>query len=499
MVTEITIAKSTTKATTIAATTTTASTITKTTFNHLSCRSSCGSTSTKFAHSLDGQSVSFCHCDYSCTIRNDCCTDFNHECSDLTPTTSTTSVTVATVATGVPSIIGVDEDNIRTFDSFNMPECGPRIVDSEDADAAVSVTGDWQTQNKNNRVSKTSFMYAVADPLQDQTVEFRPRIDVTAAYEVFFGYRPSTTRVSYVEVTVVHATGSSTITLNQREEPDPYDSSRNSLYKSLGTFAFAVGAAGGTQGVFVDGKSAEPGYKLVIDAVKFVPSCQENGEWPSDSITATSLINVDPAAYALFVADGGGVGSTGGSASSVVASKAAEGNVAQVLYAVVALLCVIVVGLVLGVTRARSERSGGSVGSSTGKKIIGKHFGLHGEATVDMDWEEESSWAGTNVRSERSGSDVSAQRISAATDHFGNPSLTNGNLGNLDEIERESPIYLDIQAPTPPRSGSPDGATTLRSSSTTTSHDQICSPDRTSPLSRLLSDSNRQGGSLSAE
>ena len=101
--------------------------------------------------------------------------------------------------------------------------------------------------------------------------------------------------------------------------------------------------------MFVDGKTAEAGFKLVVDAVKFVPTCTDNGEWPSDAIIASNLIAIDPSAFALFVADDAAEGN--GNGANVPAGSTSETRGA--IYAVAALLIVLTAGVVLGVTRSK--------------------------------------------------------------------------------------------------------------------------------------------------
>ena len=95
--------------------------------------------------------------------------------------------------------------------------------------------------------------------------------------------------------------------------------------------------------MFVDGKTAEAGFKLVVDAVKFVPTCTDNGEWPSDAIIASNLIAIDPSAFTLFVADDSAEGN--GNGANVPAGSTSETRVLGVLYVVAALLIVLTAGV----------------------------------------------------------------------------------------------------------------------------------------------------------
>ncbi len=92
-----------------------------------------------------------------------------------------------------------------------------------------------------------------------QRATFTAKLPSAGEYEVRLAYTALTNRATNVPVTVKHATGEKTITVNQQQAP-----AIDGLLTSLGTFTFAAG------GVVEISNAATDGH-VIIDAVQWLP------------------------------------------------------------------------------------------------------------------------------------------------------------------------------------------------------------------------------------
>ncbi|GAB3923864.1 hypothetical protein GCM10029976_014720 [Kribbella albertanoniae] len=91
---------------------------------------------------------------------------------------------------------------------------------------------------------------------------FRPAIPGDGRYEVLVSYTADPNRASNAKYAIHHATGTTTVTVNQRVRATP-DDARTGEWKSLGTFTFKAGIAG-----YVQLTDAADGF-VIADAVRF--------------------------------------------------------------------------------------------------------------------------------------------------------------------------------------------------------------------------------------
>ncbi|HJZ58687.1 MAG TPA: FAD-dependent oxidoreductase [Gemmataceae bacterium] len=94
-----------------------------------------------------------------------------------------------------------------------------------------------------------------------QTAKFVPDIPAAGKYDVRIAYTANPNRATNVPVTVNHADGSKTVTVNQQKKPPISE-----LFVSVGTYRFEKGKAGSVL-IANDGTD---GY-VIIDAVQWVP------------------------------------------------------------------------------------------------------------------------------------------------------------------------------------------------------------------------------------
>jgi len=90
---------------------------------------------------------------------------------------------------------------------------------------------------------------------------FRPALPGDGRYEVLVSYTADPNRASNAKYAVHHATGTTTVTVNQRIQATPDD--RTGEWKSLGEFTFKAGTTG-----YVQLTDAADGY-VIADAVRF--------------------------------------------------------------------------------------------------------------------------------------------------------------------------------------------------------------------------------------
>jgi hypothetical protein len=95
-----------------------------------------------------------------------------------------------------------------------------------------------------------------------QWARYTPDLPRAGRYEVRLSYSPNPNRATNVPVTVVHADGQTTVTVNQRQAP-PLDGA----WVSLGTFRFEKGRAGYVE---IGNRDAD-GY-VISDAVQWLPA-----------------------------------------------------------------------------------------------------------------------------------------------------------------------------------------------------------------------------------
>jgi hypothetical protein len=95
-----------------------------------------------------------------------------------------------------------------------------------------------------------------------QWARYTPDLPAAGKYEVRLSYAPNPNRATNVPVTIVHADGKTTVTVNQRKPP-----TIEGAWVSLGTFRFEKGKAGSVE----VGNRDTDGY-VIVDAVQWLPA-----------------------------------------------------------------------------------------------------------------------------------------------------------------------------------------------------------------------------------
>lgn len=108
----------------------------------------------------------------------------------------------------------------------------------------------------------TGYRHDGATDRGKQSARYTPDLPATGKYEVRMSYSPNPNRATNVPVTIVHAGGKMTVTVNQQKTP-PLDKA----FVSLGTFRFEKGKAG-----YVEISNQDVNGHVIIDAVQWLPA-----------------------------------------------------------------------------------------------------------------------------------------------------------------------------------------------------------------------------------
>ncbi|MBL9135270.1 MAG: hypothetical protein JNK85_05355 [Verrucomicrobiales bacterium] len=157
------------------------------------------------------------------------------------------------------------------------------LVDNADGPSQVELVGTWST-------STTAPGYFGANYLHDgnagkgtKTATFIPTVGTAGSYEVFIWYVADANRASNLPVDIIHAAGTTTVTVNQRIN--------GSQWVSLGTFTFNAGTAGRVRlrNAGTDGYVIADAVKLQAPALPEVTvvATDANAAEPSDAGTLT--------------------------------------------------------------------------------------------------------------------------------------------------------------------------------------------------------------------
>ncbi|MGE3852147.1 MAG: family 10 glycosylhydrolase [Planctomycetota bacterium] len=158
------------------------------------------------------------------------------------------------------------------------------VIDNAGAGFSV-LTGNWSTGSSATDKYGADYRYASSTTgAATATVEFRPTIATAGLYEVGLWYPEGGNRAPDAPITIEHADGSGTLTLNQQ--------TLGGQFLRLGVFPFN---AGNTGRVVVGNNCAATGSVILADAVRFrpvTPGADEyrgiwvsRFEWPSANAT----------------------------------------------------------------------------------------------------------------------------------------------------------------------------------------------------------------------
>jgi len=140
---------------------------------------------------------------------------------------------------------------------FSKEQIGGIVVDDNDAQR----TGfDTQASTMSGYVHE-GYRHDGNENKGSQSATFTPNIPSTGQYRVAIAYIPNANRATNIPVTIHHADGTQTLTLNQRQKPK-----ENKLLEPLGIFRFEKGKTGS-----VTITNTDTNGHVILDAVQFLP------------------------------------------------------------------------------------------------------------------------------------------------------------------------------------------------------------------------------------
>ena len=122
---------------------------------------------------------------------------------------------------------------------------------------AATLTGSWTTSTYNSGYYGSNYFHDANTGKGTKSARFTPNLPSAGAYQVYARSTAASNYASNVPIDITHATGTSTLKLNQR--------TNGGVWVLLGTYTFNAGTAGSVL-IRTDGTD---GY-VIVDAVKFV-------------------------------------------------------------------------------------------------------------------------------------------------------------------------------------------------------------------------------------
>jgi hypothetical protein len=154
-------------------------------------------------------------------------------------------------------VLDLESQPAASTSRFTREQVGGIVVDDSDA----VLTGFGRQATSLPGYVHEGYRHDGNEQKGAQRARFIPDLPRTGAYRVAVAYLPHANRATNVPVTIHHAGGTQTITLNQRRPP-----AEKRLLQPLGTFRFEQGRAG-----YVEISNADTNGHVIIDAVQFLP------------------------------------------------------------------------------------------------------------------------------------------------------------------------------------------------------------------------------------
>ncbi len=150
------------------------------------------------------------------------------------------------------------------------------IVDNTDA-AGVALTGQWTVSTTLPGFHGVNYLHDGNTGKGSKTIRFTPTLSRTASYAVYTRWSADSARAVNVPVTVTHAGGNASFTINQQQNGNQWN--------LLGTWDFNSGNTGSV----VIGTAGTSGF-VIADAVRFV----ESSSVPVVTMAASPALTEEP-------------------------------------------------------------------------------------------------------------------------------------------------------------------------------------------------------------
>jgi hypothetical protein len=157
------------------------------------------------------------------------------------------------------------------------PLVGGIIMDNADT-TGVTFVGSWTTSTYDPGYYGSNYLHDGNTDKGSKSVTFTPALSSAGQYDVFMQWSAAANRATNVPVIIQHNGGSSTVTVNQRQN--------SGQWVLLGTFALTPGSSSVT--ITTTGTTGH----VIVDAVRFIASGTTATLTPSPTVTATATAMV---------------------------------------------------------------------------------------------------------------------------------------------------------------------------------------------------------------
>ena len=132
------------------------------------------------------------------------------------------------------------------------------VLDETDA----VLKGKWQYSTHTPPYVGIGYLHDQKSGKGEKSVTWTPDIPVAGKYEVRISHCYNVRRSTSTPVTIRHAGGVTTVSINQQETPE-----HGKLFRSLGVFEFSVGKQGS---VMISNEGSTEGKVVIADAVQLI-------------------------------------------------------------------------------------------------------------------------------------------------------------------------------------------------------------------------------------
>ena len=154
------------------------------------------------------------------------------------------------------------ETNVKFI--ITNPKRLPGIV-LDETDAVLR--GQWQDSTHTPPYLGIGYLHDQKSDKGNKSATWTPDFPEAGNYEIRVSHCYNSKRSISTPVTIIHASGKTTIRINQQNTPE-----HGRLFRSLGVFAFKKGKAGS---VTISNEGTEGKY-VIVDAIQFLPHFPED-------------------------------------------------------------------------------------------------------------------------------------------------------------------------------------------------------------------------------
>lgn len=149
------------------------------------------------------------------------------------------------------------DDSLQVFSGLDPAKLPGIVLDDSEAEAR----GGWVQSQHTRPFVKEGYLHDGNQGKGAKSLRFRPNLGKPGKYEIRIAYTAQPNRATNAPVTITTATGSKTVPVNQRQQPEI-----DSLLRSLGTFELAAGKS-----TTIEVSNAGTDGYVNVDAIQLLP------------------------------------------------------------------------------------------------------------------------------------------------------------------------------------------------------------------------------------